>query len=87
MRSKTSWAVPETPYFRGAQYDPGTDPHGHRAYHAPIAPGSGWCSDDLAPPAPAGGTPTSPANTPSMQDETHERPVRIRYIDIEQRFA
>ena len=36
--------------FRGAQYDPATDPHGHRTYHAPVAPGSGWCSDDIAPP-------------------------------------
>jgi hypothetical protein len=86
VRSKGVMGVP-TPYFRGVQYDPATDPHGHRTYHAPVAPGSGWCSDDIAPPAPAGGTPSSPANTPSMQDETHERPVRIRYIDVEQRFV
>lgn len=86
VRSKGVMGVP-TPYFRGAQYDPGHDPHGHRTYHAPIAPGSGWCSDDIAPPPPAGGAPSSPANTPTMHDEANERPVRIRYIDIEQRFA
>ncbi len=89
VRSKGVMGVP-TPYFRGSQYDPppgGSDAHGHRTYHAPIAPGSGWCADDIAPPAPAGGTPDSPANTPSMQDESKERPVRIRYIDIEEKFA
>lgn len=84
-RSKGVMGVP-TPYFRGTQYDPPGDPHGHRTYHAPVAPGSGWCADDIAPPAPAGGTPTSPATTPTMQNEAKERPVQIRYIDLEAKF-
>jgi hypothetical protein len=86
LRSKTVMGVP-SPYFRGASYDPPGDAHGHRVYHAPIAPGSGWCADDIAPPAPAGGTPTSPEATPTMQDENKERPVRIRYIDREEKFG
>ena len=84
VRSEGVTGVP-TPYFRGSSYD--TDPHGHRAYHAPVAPGTGWCADDIAPPAPAGGTPSSPAEAPAMQDESKERPVRIRYIDLEEKFV
>ncbi|MBV9582430.1 MAG: hypothetical protein JO057_27920, partial [Chloroflexi bacterium] len=82
VRSKDVKGVP-TPYFRGAQYDNPPDPHDHRAYQAPIAPGTGWCSDDIAPPAPA----TGPSSIVSMQSETNERAVRIRYIDIQPRYV
>jgi hypothetical protein len=82
VRSATVIGVP-TPYFRGSQYDDPPDPHDHRAYHAPIAPGTGWCSDDIMPPPPA----TGASNIPSMQDESKERPVRIRYIDIEKKYV
>jgi hypothetical protein len=77
VRSQGVMGVP-TPYFRGFP--------DQRAYHAPIAPGTGWCSDDVVPPPPAGGTPSSPANAPTMQGHPSRRSVRIRYIDREQKF-
>lgn len=82
VRSGDVIGVP-TPYFRGSSYDTPPDVHGHRAYHAPVAPGTGWCSDDIMPPAPA----TGASSIPSMQDESKERPVRIRYIDIEKKYV
>lgn len=84
VRSTGVMGVPN-PAFRSILYD--VDPHGHRAYHAPIAPGSGWCADDLTGGAPAGGSPSSPVNAPTMQDENNEHPVRIRYIDIEDKYV
>jgi hypothetical protein len=77
LRSPEVMAVP-TPYFRGLA--------DQRVYHAPVAPGTGWCKDDIAPPPPAGGTPSIPANAPTMQGKPNPRAVRIRYIDKQPKY-
>jgi hypothetical protein len=56
---------------------PGNSPT--HVYRAPVAPGAGWCSDDLVPPL--GPQP------PAMHQPGSDVPVRIRYIDREEKFG
>lgn len=75
------WLHPELHPDHPAPADP-------RAYHAPLRPGAGWCDLDLAvenpPPPPKGSD-----DRPTRHDPTDPNapPVRIRYIDREDKFA
>lgn len=54
-------------------------------YRAPLHPGAGWCENDIDPNAnlPPMGSP----DRPSVYDGDMTKPVRIRYIDREDKFA
>jgi hypothetical protein len=58
-----------------AYVDTGAAGHNLHDYPPPVAPGYGWCEEDVAPPAPTTHDPRAP------------QPVKIRYIDREDKFV
>ena len=68
------WRRSATQTGRPAHFQPGSND-----YTAPLAPGTGWCADDLVP----GGT----GLVPVMHDLQPTVPVEIRYIGHENRIG
>src|ERR1700693_4330226 len=73
LRSQTLAATPSS-----YQNSPNVGQH---IYQAPVKPGFGWCELDLNPGAPPAGAPNRPFVAVPPE------PVRIRYIDRENKFA